>query len=103
KDVLVYKFSIEESVEERVLELQEQKRRLIDAAIGDGNMAAGAGRLGMKEIMALFKRDAELNHGRGSTVVGGTYHSPSRDAGVSRRYDAGTMADRNSSGRYGRY
>lgn len=55
KDVVVYKLSIESSVEERVLELQEEKRKLIEAAIGEGGVAA-ANKLGMKEIMRLFKR-----------------------------------------------
>lgn len=57
-DVTVYRLSIHNSVEERILELQEAKRKLANAAIEGGQ---AIGKLGMKEILALFKRDAELD------------------------------------------
>jgi len=59
--VTVYKLTIENSVEERILQLQDKKRELAKAAIGDGDMAgkAKAAKMSMKDIMFLFKRDAE--------------------------------------------
>lgn len=60
-DVRVYKITIADSVEERILELQESKRRLAAAAIEQGG-AKGLNKLSMQDIMNLFKRDAELHH-----------------------------------------
>lgn len=56
-DVIVYKITIKDSVEERILDLQEKKRELANQTIEGGK--GGAGKLGMKEILQLFKRDAE--------------------------------------------
>ena len=56
-DVTVYKLTIANTVEARILELQEKKRALANAAIGgDGKAAA---KLSMKDILNLFRRDAE--------------------------------------------
>lgn len=57
-DVTVYRLSIHNSVEERILDLQESKRKLAAAAIEGGK---AIGKLDMKDILALFKRDAEYN------------------------------------------
>ncbi len=57
-DVIVYKITIARSVEERILELQEKKRELASQAI-EGGAKANVGKLGMKEILQLFRRDAE--------------------------------------------
>ena len=56
-DVVVYKITIKDSVEERILDLQEKKRELANQTIEGGK--GGAGKLGMKEILQLFRRDAE--------------------------------------------
>ncbi|KAH8816166.1 SNF2 family N-terminal domain-containing protein [Xylogone sp. PMI_703] len=56
-DVVVYKITIKDSVEERILDLQEKKRQLANETIEGGKL--GAGKLGMNEILQLFKRDAE--------------------------------------------
>ena len=56
-DVTVYKLTIANTVEARILELQEKKRALANAAIGGDGKAAG--KLSMKDILNLFKRDAE--------------------------------------------
>lgn len=56
--MIVYKITIENSVEERILELQEKKRELANQAI-EGGAKANVGKLGMKEILQLFRRDAE--------------------------------------------
>ncbi len=56
-DVTVYKLTIANTVEARILDLQEKKRALANAAIGGDGKAAG--KLSMKDIMNLFRRDAE--------------------------------------------
>ena len=56
-DVTVYKLTIANTVEARILELQEKKRALANAAIGGNGKAAG--KLSMKDILNLFRRDAE--------------------------------------------
>lgn len=55
-DVHVYKMTIANTVEERILALQEKKRTLASAAIEGGR---AVGKLSMKDIMQLFRRDAE--------------------------------------------
>ncbi|KAF1977396.1 hypothetical protein BU23DRAFT_550716 [Bimuria novae-zelandiae CBS 107.79] len=57
-DVTVYRLSIHNSVEERILALQEAKRKLAQAAIEGGK---AVGKLSMQDILALFKRDAEYD------------------------------------------
>ncbi|EON68641.1 hypothetical protein W97_07899 [Coniosporium apollinis CBS 100218] len=57
-DVVVYRLTVAATVEERILELQEAKRKLANAAIEGGK---AIGKLSMKDIMNLFKRDAELD------------------------------------------
>lgn len=54
-DVIVYKITIANSVEERILDLQEKKRALAAAAI-EGKAVA---KLSMQDILKLFRRDAE--------------------------------------------
>ncbi|KAF2739690.1 hypothetical protein EJ04DRAFT_483843 [Polyplosphaeria fusca] len=58
-DVTVYRLSIHNSVEERILDLQEAKRKLADAALEGGKAVS---KLSMKDILALFKHDAEFDH-----------------------------------------
>lgn len=55
----MYRLSIHNSVEERILELQEAKRKLAQAAIEGGK---AIGKLSMKDILNLFKREAEFDH-----------------------------------------
>lgn len=59
-DVTVYRLSIHNSVEERILELQEAKRKLATAALEGGK---AMGKLDMKDILALFRREAEYEPG----------------------------------------
>lgn len=56
RDVVVYKLTIANSVEERILELQQKKRELANAALEGGK---AVGKLSMQDILRLFKRDAE--------------------------------------------
>lgn len=66
-DVTVYKLTIVNTVEARILELQEKKRALANAAIG-GDVKA-AGKLSMKDILNLFRRDAEYDGRRHEAVA----------------------------------
>jgi hypothetical protein len=56
KDVTVYRLTIADSVEERILRLQDAKRALANAALEGGKAVA---KLSMQDIMALFRHDAE--------------------------------------------
>jgi hypothetical protein len=54
-DVTVYKLTIKDTVEQRIVALQEKKRALAAAAI-EGKAVA---KLGMDELLSLFRREAE--------------------------------------------
>ncbi|KAF2760360.1 hypothetical protein EJ05DRAFT_282400 [Pseudovirgaria hyperparasitica] len=56
-DVLVYRLTVDKTVEERIIELQESKRKLAAAAI-EGGSKKGINKLDMKDIMNLFRHDA---------------------------------------------
>ncbi|EIW72382.1 hypothetical protein TREMEDRAFT_70705 [Tremella mesenterica DSM 1558] len=59
KDVNIYKLTIEETVEKRILELQDSKRELAKAALsGEG---AKNLKLTLNDLMKLFKRDTPAN------------------------------------------
>ncbi len=51
KPVFVYRLVTEDTVEERILELQERKRALADAALGDASQAGGITR---EELLSLL-------------------------------------------------
>ncbi|KAI1741614.1 hypothetical protein F4680DRAFT_414540 [Xylaria scruposa] len=53
-DVIVYKLTVENTVEERILELQEKKRLLSVAAIESGAKKESL-KLGLQEMLELFK------------------------------------------------
>ncbi|KAF2434342.1 hypothetical protein EJ08DRAFT_627869 [Tothia fuscella] len=61
-NVKVYRLTIADTVEERILDLQESKRKLAQAAIEGGKGEKGGAKLSMKDILNLFKRDAEFDH-----------------------------------------
>lgn len=72
QDVIVYKMTIKDSVEERILNLQERKRELANTTL-EGKMAAS--KLGTEEIMKLFRHEAEAEHpvdGIGMGLEGGS-------------------------------
>ncbi|KAK4158367.1 transcription termination factor 2 [Chaetomidium leptoderma] len=70
-DVVVYKLTVAGTVEARILELQDKKRRLAEATIEFGGVRGRKGKgqlkLGLQEILELFKHDsrASLGHGAG--------------------------------------
>ncbi|TKA67604.1 hypothetical protein B0A55_09783 [Friedmanniomyces simplex] len=55
-DVKVYRLTVRDSVEEKILALQERKRELANVAIEGA--AGNINKLTMKEILGLFKHDA---------------------------------------------
>ncbi|KAF7511062.1 hypothetical protein GJ744_005293 [Endocarpon pusillum] len=68
QDVIVYKLSVKDTVEERILDLQEKKRQLADATI-EGKTAAA--KLTMEDMLKLFRHDAEHGgHGAEADGVG---------------------------------
>ncbi|KAI1371062.1 SNF2 family N-terminal domain-containing protein [Hypoxylon crocopeplum] len=85
-DVVVYKLTIENSVEERILELQQKKRLLAQTAI-EGGSRKEALKLGLKEMMDLFKHV-------GRSVVGGgdEYDDEDEFNGVVRHDVTATLA-----------
>ncbi|RBA19447.1 hypothetical protein FPRO05_09550 [Fusarium proliferatum] len=71
-DVIIYKLTVAQTVEERILELQEKKRELAEQAI-EGGMRKEALKLGINEIINLFKPGSSENPvviGADSSAVG---------------------------------
>jgi SNF2 family DNA or RNA helicase len=56
-DVKVFRLTVRNTVEEKILALQEKKRQLAAAALEGGK---AVGKLSMQDIMQLFRRDAEV-------------------------------------------
>lgn len=56
-DVKVFRLTVRNTVEEKILALQEKKRQLAAAAIEGGK---AVGKLSMQDILQLFRRDAEV-------------------------------------------
>jgi hypothetical protein len=53
KPVSVHRILVEGTVEDRIIELQERKRKFVDAAL-DENASRNVGRLGREELIFLF-------------------------------------------------
>ncbi|KAK4109800.1 hypothetical protein N656DRAFT_782662 [Canariomyces notabilis] len=69
-DVVVYKLTVADTVEARILELQDKKRRLAEATIegvgaSRGKKGKNQMKLGLQEILELFKHDARHSLGGG--------------------------------------
>ncbi|KAL9617600.1 MAG: hypothetical protein Q9160_007613 [Pyrenula sp. 1 TL-2023] len=62
EDVVVYKLTVKDTVETRILELQERKRELAEATIEGRQKGNALAKLSMREMLALFKHDAEEKH-----------------------------------------
>jgi hypothetical protein len=58
KPVKVHRILIAKTVEDRIIELQNQKRKLVEAAL-DEKASQGLGRLGRQELIYLFNGSAE--------------------------------------------
>ncbi|SCV70542.1 BQ2448_1936 [Microbotryum intermedium] len=63
EDVVIYKITINETVEDRILTLQKQKAELAAAAL-DGGDIAKASKLSMKDILFLFRGSGEAASNR---------------------------------------
>lgn len=59
--VKVYRLFIENSVEQRILKLQEEKARLAAEAMGEGTGGAKGAQLSVQDLMRLFNVDARGN------------------------------------------
>ncbi|KAL8719630.1 MAG: hypothetical protein Q9225_003378 [Loekoesia sp. 1 TL-2023] len=70
-DVTIYKLTVPNTVESRILELQEKKRVLAKQAIESGGNKAAANKLSMKDILNLFRRDAEHEYRHDGEGLGG--------------------------------
>ena len=74
-------------MEARILALQEKKRELAAQALEGGKAAAG--KLSMKDVLALFRRDAEHDDRNGTTehdgLVTKTHMLPASDGGSGSR------------------
>ncbi|KAK4130992.1 hypothetical protein BT67DRAFT_464644 [Trichocladium antarcticum] len=83
-DVVVYKLTVAATVEARILELQHKKRRLAEATVEGGmrRNAKGALKLGLQEILELFKHDARTSLGGVGGVDYDDPHGLGRDAVV---------------------
>ncbi|PKS05051.1 hypothetical protein jhhlp_008418 [Lomentospora prolificans] len=84
-DVIVYKLTVGGTVEERILQLQQKKRLLAEQAI-EGGMKKDAFKLGIKEMLDLFKHE-------GSVDYVGAYEKGSDDESVR---SGGILASRNA-------
>ncbi|KAL5048415.1 hypothetical protein BDW71DRAFT_205533 [Aspergillus fruticulosus] len=65
-DVKIYKMIIKDTVEERIMDLQERKRELASVTI-EGKTAAA--KLTMNDMMALFGKDAESRYTGGQSTL----------------------------------
>jgi SNF2 family DNA or RNA helicase len=58
KNVQVHRIVIQGSIEDRILELQDNKQKLADGVLGDGDGEVGdqrGGRLSIGDLMRLFR------------------------------------------------
>ncbi|KAK4945428.1 hypothetical protein LTR10_015323 [Elasticomyces elasticus] len=102
QDVKVYKLTVKDTVEERILDLQEKKRELANATI-EGKK--GAMKLTLQDMLKLFGRDAESEHpvevnSLGMGQRGKGLLDPSGSVGASQSTSASLVgASQGSSGR----
>ncbi|TQV97701.1 hypothetical protein V2A60_006566 [Cordyceps javanica] len=68
-DVVVYKLTVANTVEERIIDLQEKKRLLAEQTIDTG-AKKGALKLGLSEIIDMFKPGGAFSNGTGSSGLG---------------------------------
>ncbi|KAL2866470.1 putative SNF2 family helicase/ATPase [Aspergillus lucknowensis] len=85
-DVKIYKMIIKDSVEERILDLQDRKRELANVTI-EGKTAAA--KLTMKDMMGLFGKDAELRYNGDQTRLD---LSPQKGNLLSSNYESTSQA-----------
>lgn len=83
-DVVVYKFTVENTVEERILELQEKKRLLAETTI-EGGAKKESLKLGLNEMLDLFRHvSSDGTPGKDKDGSSGTRHyDPTDDSVIS--------------------
>lgn len=54
---MIYKLTIEQTIEQRILQLQDKKRELAKAALSGDKIQSN--KLGLDDIMALFRTGAQ--------------------------------------------
>ncbi|EPY51093.1 ATP-dependent DNA helicase Rhp16b [Schizosaccharomyces cryophilus OY26] len=59
KDVFVYKLVVANSIEERIVALQEEKRLIAKGALGDSKLKVKSGKLTISDLLYLFHKQAE--------------------------------------------
>ncbi|KAK4199749.1 putative ATP-dependent helicase [Triangularia verruculosa] len=81
-DVVVYKLTVKDTVEARIVALQDKKRMLAEATIEGGMRRKGKGqlKLGLQEILDLFRHDARASLG-GGDEEGSDERNVARDVG----------------------
>ncbi len=79
-DVVVYKLTVANTVEERIIDLQEKKRLLAEQAIDTG-AKKGALKLGLNEIIDMFKPGGHFSSGTGSNGLREQVQAASRFVG----------------------
>ena len=96
QDVIVYKMTVKDTVEARILDLQERKRELANATV-EGKTAAA--KLTLQDMLKLFRHDAEHSHGVDGIGLGTARlladdRTPSEEHARSRREGSGGLAQR---------
>lgn len=92
-DVIVYKLTVASTVESRIVDLQNKKRLLAEAAVEGGMRKKDKGglKLGLQEILDLFKHDSRRDgsymddHGHGEFGDDGVVHGDVNDVVKSMR------------------
>ncbi|KAM3543606.1 hypothetical protein ARSEF1564_003459 [Beauveria bassiana] len=83
-DVIVYKLTVAKTVEERIIDLQDKKRLLAEQAIDTG-AKKGALKLGLNEIIDMFKPGGHFSGGTGSHGLGEQIQAASRFVGTAKK------------------
>lgn len=100
-DVKIYKMIINDTVEERILDLQERKRELANVTI-EGKTAAA--KLTMNDMMALFGKDAESRYTGGQSTLEfspqkGSLLKSNHESSSQSRADSGSDGSRERKGK----
>jgi hypothetical protein len=82
KPVAVHRILIAKTVEDRIIDLQNQKREVIEAAL-DENASRGIGRLGQRELIYLFNGGAGERETVSRPAIPLGFRAPDRDSSPS--------------------
>lgn len=67
RPVKVHRILVKETVEDRIIDLQDRKRKLVEAAL-DEKASQGLGRLGRQELIYLFNGSADRERAHQGTL-----------------------------------